>query len=138
MESMVLVSKADSSKGSGGLRLGRPKRTGFCVRRNGKIYLLGIPKGFFGKDDRINFFVSQDGFAATICPTGERAISGKTATSQALIPRVIADQLHSTPDGTTELISEERQNRTWFFPFSQFLSKENLQTDRNPVHGKWY
>jgi hypothetical protein len=115
-----LVSKADSSNGSGSLRLGRPKRTGFCVRRNGKIYILAIPKSFLGKDDRANFFVSQDGFAVNISHDGERAISGKLTSPHTLIPRIIADQMAGIPDGTTELVCEEHSNRTWFFPFSQF------------------
>ena len=126
MKGMVLVSKADSSNGSSGLRLGRPKRTGFCVRRGGKIYMLGIPKGFFGRDDRANFFVSQDGFAVNISPDGERAISGKATSPHTLIPRIIADQLLGIADGTTNLVSEEKPDRTWFFPFSQFSSPEGL------------
>jgi len=120
MKGMVLVSKADSSNGLGGLRLGRPKRTGFCVRRSDKIYMLGIPKSFFGKDDRANFFVSQDGFAVNISPDGERAISGKLSTPHTLIPRIIANQMESIADGTTNLVSEELPDKTWFFPFSQF------------------
>lgn len=128
MDGMVLVSKTDSSNGSGSLRLGRPKRTGFCVRRNGKIYMLGIPKIFFGKDDRINFFMSENGFAVTICPTGERAISGKATTPHTLIPRIIADKMTGVTDGTTNLVSEERPDKTWFFPFSQF-SAQGLYKD---------
>jgi hypothetical protein len=126
MDGMVLVSKADSSNGSGSLRTGRPKRTGFCVRRNGKIYMLGIPKSFFGKDDHANFFLSEDGFAVNISPNGERAISGKSTSPHTLIPRVISDQITGIDDGTTELVFEERPNHTWFFPFSQFtpLQKE--------------
>ena len=127
MDGMVLVSKADSSNGSGSLRTGRPKRTGFCVRRNGKIYMLGIPKSFFGKDDSINFFLLPDnGFAVNISHDGERAISGKSTSPHTLIPRIIADQITGIPDGTTELVFEERPDHTWFFPFSQFtpLQKE--------------
>lgn len=120
MEGMILVSKADSTNGSGSLRLGRPKRTVFCARRNGKIYTLGIPKSVLGADDRINFFMSADGFAVTICPTGERAISGKSTSPHALIPRIIADQMFGITNGTKDLISEEKPDRTWFFPFSQF------------------
>ena len=131
MEGMVLISKADSSNGSDNVRLGRPKRTGFCVRRNGKIYMLGIPKSFFGKDDSINFFLLPDnGFAVNISPNGERAISGKLTSPHTLIPRIIADQMAGIPDGTTELVSEERPNRTWYFPFDQF---QPLQPEGNPL-----
>ena len=120
MEGMVLVSKADSTNGSGSLRLGRPKRTTFCARRNGKIYTLGVPKSLIGADDGINFFMSSDGFAVTICQNGERAISGKSTSPHALIPRIIADQMCGMKDGTKDLISEEKPERTWFFPFAQF------------------
>ena len=130
MEGMVLISKSDSSGGSGKIRPGRPKRTGFCVRRHGKIYMLGIPKSFFGKDDRANFFMSQDGFAVNISPNGERAISGKSTSPHTLIPRVIADHITGIDDGTTELVFEERPDHTWFFPFSQFTP---LQTEGNAL-----
>ncbi len=121
MDGMVLVSKTDSSNGSGSLRPGRPKRTSFCVRRSGKKYMMGIPKGLFDEGDSINFFLLPDnGFAVNISPNGERAISGKSTSPNTLIPRVIADKLISISDGTTELVAEERPDRTWYFPFSQF------------------
>jgi len=128
MEGMVLVSKADSLNGSGSLRMGRPKRTNFCIRKNGKIYTLGIPKGFFVDGDKANFFVSQDGFAVSISPDGERAISGKATSPHTLVPRIIADQIDKIKEGTTNLVCQDQGNQTWFFPFSQFLA-DGLYTD---------
>jgi hypothetical protein len=120
MDDMVLVSKVDSLAGSGSLRLGRPKRTNFCLRRNDKLYMLGIPSGTYEEGDRINFFLSPTGFAVNFTPSGERTISGKLTNRTAMIPRVIADHMTGTKNGVTELVSEEHPNRTWFFPFSQF------------------
>jgi hypothetical protein len=128
MEDMILVSKADSANGSGSTVRGRPKRKGFCLRRNDKLYMLGIPSGAYEDGDRINFFFSPTGFAVTISPNGERAISGKLTNRTAMIPRKISDCMANTSNGVTELIAEERQDKTWFFPFSQF-SAQGLYKD---------
>lgn len=120
MEGMILVAKADTINCSGSLRRGRPKRTNFCLRRNDKLYVLGIPIGAYADGDRINFFFSEDGFAVNINPNGERAISGKLTNRSAMIPRMIADRMMKAKNGVTELVAEERPDRTWYFPFSQF------------------
>lgn len=130
MDNMVLISKSDSSTGSGSLRRGRPKRTGFCVRRNGKLYMLAIPSRVLEGEDRINFFLSPTGFAINLIPSGERAISGKLTNRSAMIPRVIADHMTGVKEGVTELVFEEHLDRTWFFPFDQF---QPLHAAGNPL-----
>jgi hypothetical protein len=130
MEGMVLVSKVNNSAGSSGLRRGRPKRTGFSIRRYGKIYKLTIPSGLSDDIDRIHFFLSQDGFAISLTPSGERAISGGTTNRTATIPRVISKNMTKANCGVTELFCKKYSDRTWYFPFDQF---QPLQPEGNPL-----
>ena len=133
MEGMVLVSKVNGAAGLGGSGRGRPKRTNFCMRRYGKVYKLSIPNGVSDGSDRIHFFLSPDGFAISITPNGERAISGGATNHTATIPRIIGKHMYNTKRGVTELICTEYQNRTWFFPFSQFSSAEALHHSGDPL-----
>jgi hypothetical protein len=120
MRDMTPVPKLKPTPQGKPQRAGRPTRTKFCLRIYGKLIHMGLPTDECGDEDRIDFFVSSEGFAVKIGPHGERAISkhrtGKTAT----LPKKIVEAIPNLKDGTVELVSEEVGNRTWFFPFEKF------------------
>jgi len=121
---MVLVSKFKAPTQGDCQRAGRPSRTGFCIRIYGQIKQIGLPNDECREDDKIDFLVSDTGFAVRIGPHGERAISkhrtGKTAT----LPIKIFKIIPNLKIGKVDLISEKIDERTWFFPFKQFEETE--------------
>ena len=120
MDDLVLVSKVNGAAGLRGARSGRPARTNFCLRRYGNSYVLAIPNGTVVDGDNVDFYVSQSGFAIKISPDGERSISGKKSARTASVPKEVAKRMADVPVGVTNLVSEDRSDRLWFFPFSQF------------------
>jgi hypothetical protein len=120
MEDLVQIKKfSPQNDGSGG-GMGRPRIVGFCLRRYGKVKQLAIPDQYVTEGDKVDFFMSESGFAVRISPDGERSITGKGKTHIASIPSSIIEKINVTENGTTLLVREERPNGIWFFPFSQF------------------
>ena len=120
MDDLVLVPKVNGAAGLDGSRSGRPARTNFCLRRYASSYVLALPGGTNGDGDKIDFFMSSSGFAVKISPEGERSISGKRTGRTAAIPKEVAKRLTDAAEGVTDLISDARADRLWFFPFAQF------------------
>lgn len=122
MDELVLISKKNGAAGLDALRSGRPIRTKFCLRRYGPSYILSLPFSLCADGDKIDFFLSASGFAVKIGPDGERSISGKRTGRTATIPKELSKRLESAADGVTDLIYDERPDRLYFFPFSQFAA----------------
>lgn len=121
MDDMVLVSTRNTAGLSGA---GRPTRKNFCLRKYGHIHTLGIPHHVCDEGSRADLMVSSDGFAIKFNEDGERMVNGTRTVRNTMIPKAIWKHIHNFQEGVTELVSEELPDRTWFFPFSQFLASE--------------
>ena len=120
MDKLVLISKANKSSGLNCSTSGRPVRTSFCLRQYDKYNTLGIPSGICEDFDKVDFFMSRNGFALRLGPDAERSISKNHTGRTAMVPKEITDRISKSQIGTTELVAEKRPDRTWYFPFSQF------------------
>jgi hypothetical protein len=117
---LTLVPKKRPAKKKPSRGVGRPPRERFGIRPYANFILLAIPNGECADGDRIDFFLSDKGFAIKIGTSGERAISKNATGKSAMIPREIINTLPSVPAKTVDLISERADDCAWFFPFSQF------------------
>lgn len=120
MEELTLVSKVNPAAGVGSQSSGRPPRTGFCMRRYEKLTHIGLPSHLCEDGDRVDFMISDMGFAVRIGLNGGRSISKGQTGKTAMVPRQIMKVMPEVPNGTLDLVSENVGGRTWFFPFNQF------------------
>ena len=121
MDKLVLVSTLNSY---GVHSAGRPGRMAFGLRKYRGTYRVFIPHQLCEEGDRADFLASKDGFAIRFSQNGQRAVSGKNTLRVVSVPKQISKHLEKIPDHVVDLTSEELPDRTWFFPFSQFLAFE--------------
>lgn len=122
MKGMLRVPKNAGMDTTGEKAMGRPRRKNFALRCycGSKITILSIPKHLVKDSDKIDFYVSGDGFAAQISAAGERTISRPNNSCTAGVPRGVRALL-PIGEGTTSLkVCEDRGGGLYFFPFSQF------------------
>lgn len=120
MNDLILVPKSSNAQTLEGSRTGRPSRKKFGLRHYWKSCTLALPPGTCEDGDRIDFFMSKTGFAIQIGPSGGRSISGKKNTRTATVPIEIYRMISHVKEGAQDLVSEDRQQKMWFFPFNQF------------------
>lgn len=120
MEDLVLVKKSSRLEVLENARTGRPKRATFSLRFYANACMVAIPTSLCDEGDKADFYLSKSGFAIQIGPDCSRAISGRKSTKTASIPPEIRAKLDGAPEGSNDLICDERPDRIYFFPFSQF------------------
>lgn len=121
MDDLVLIHKASRAEVLKDARTGRPARKSFALRSYYNACILALPPGICDDGDKIDFLMSKSGFAIQIGPEASRAITGRKNTRTASVPIEIRKMFDSLPEGSHELIADERPDRIWFFPFSQFF-----------------
>jgi hypothetical protein len=122
MDDLVLIPKATREEILRDARTGRPTRKTFALRHYSNACILALPPGICTDSDNVDFFMSKSGFAIQIGPEGGRAITGKKNTRTASVPIEIRKMFKNLVEGSHDLIADERADRIWFFPFSQFIS----------------
>lgn len=122
MDDLVLVVKKTTPEGI--VRTGRPARSSFALRKYPGNCVIAVPPGIIQDGDRADFYMSSSGFAVQFSPEGSRAVSKKQGerTRMVSVPVEVSKMLQNAPDGPTDLISDERPDRLFFFPFSQFAA----------------
>lgn len=122
MDDLVLVAKKTVPEGI--VRSGRPARSTFSLRKYPGNCIIAVPSGVIMDGDRSEFYMSNSGFAVQFSPEGSRAVSKKQGerTRMVSVPVDIAKRLQGVPDGPLDLIYDERPDRLYFFPFSQFAA----------------
>ena len=120
MDDLVLVVKKTTPEGI--VRTGRPARNSFALRKYPGNCVIAVPPGIIQDGDRAEFYMSASGFAIQFTPSGSRAVSKKQGerTRMVSVPVEVSKHLQDVPDGPMELIVDERPDRLYFFPFSQF------------------
>jgi hypothetical protein len=121
MSDLVLVSKRSVAEVLDESRTGRKARESFAIRTYaaGKSALLVVPSTLVNPDDKAEFYQSESGFAVKLTPDGDRSVSQKKNARTINIAVEIKNKIN-IPIGTTDLKVEDRGDRMWFFPFSQF------------------
>ena len=124
MEDLVLVRKVSiGERIKGNPNSGRPVRSVFALRKYSKSnFILAFPTNLAQQGDCAEFYVSSTGFAVQITPEGSRKLTGKKGAYTANIPTEMRERLQGAPDGSSDLICDERPDRLYFFPFSQFAA----------------
>jgi bifunctional DNA-binding transcriptional regulator/antitoxin component of YhaV-PrlF toxin-antitoxin module len=120
MEDLVLIKKVSRAEVLENTRTGRPPRATFSLRLYANACLLAIPVGLCNDGDRADFYLSKSGFAVEIGPDCSRSISGRRSTRTASLPAEVREALAGVAEGSHSLICDERPDRMYFFPFSQF------------------
>lgn len=120
MEDLVLIKKVSRAEVLENTRTGRPPRATFSLRLYANACLLAIPVGLCNDGDRADFYLSKSGFAVEIGPDCSRSISGRRSTRTASLPAEVREALAGVAEGSHSLICDERPDRLYFFPFSQF------------------
>jgi hypothetical protein len=121
MEDLVLIKKVSRADVLENARTGRPKRVTFSLRHYANASMIAVPPGSCSEGDNADFYLSKSGFAIQIGPECSRSISGRKSTRTASLPPEIRTALDNVPEGSHDLICEERPDRIYFFPFSQFI-----------------
>lgn len=121
MSDLVLVAKRPAAEALKDSRTGRKAREVFAIRtyEGGKSALLVVPADMVQDGDKAEFYQSASGFAVKLTPDGDRAISHKKNARTINIAVEIKNKIN-IPIGTTDLEFEDRGDRMWFFPYSQF------------------
>ncbi len=122
MEGLSRVSKRPEGMDDCKMRLGRPRRETFALRsyNAGSTMILTVLPHLVTEVDKIDFYVSDSGFAVMISPKGERSISKSHNNRNAGVPLAVRTKL-KLPEGTTDItVVEDRGDGLYFFPFSQF------------------
>jgi hypothetical protein len=122
MDDLVLIHKASRAEILKDARSGRPARKTFALRHYYNACILALPPGICDGNDKVDFLMSKSGFAIQISPDAGRAITGKRNTRTASVPIEIRKMFKNLVEGSHDLIADERADRIWFFPFSQFIS----------------
>lgn len=120
MEDLVLIKKVSRAEVLENTRTGRPPRATFSLRLYANAALLAIPVGLCSDGDRADFYMSKSGFAVQIGPDCSRSISGRRSTRTASLPPEVREALAGVAEGSHSLICDDRPDRMYFFPFSQF------------------
>ena len=120
MDDLVMIQKIGKTEAQKESRMGRPIRLSFALRNYVNACLLSLPAAVVTPDDKVDFLMSKAGFAVQIGPEGSRAISGKRSTRTASVPPEIRIHLKHVPEGSHDLIADDRGDNLFFFPFSQF------------------
>jgi hypothetical protein len=120
MDDLVLVVKKTAPEGI--VRTGRPARNAFALRKYPGNCIIAVPSAAINDGDRCDFYMSNSGFAVQFLPEGSRSVSKKQGgrTRMVSVPVEVSKLLADVPDGPHDLIADERPDRLWFFPFSQF------------------
>jgi hypothetical protein len=122
MDELTLVPKNPGTENNGAGGRGRPARETFALRcyAGGETVILTLLRDLVKDGDRIDFYLSERGFAVLISPEGERAISKSAKNRTASVPLAIRSRL-TLPTGTTSVgVVEDRGGGLYFFPFDQF------------------
>lgn len=120
MEDLVLIRKASRAEVLENARTGRPPRATFSLRLYANACLVAIPVGLCDEGDKADFYLAKSGFAVQIGPDCSRSISGRRSTRTASLPPEVREALDGVSEGSHTLICDERPDRLYFFPFSQF------------------
>ena len=120
MDDLVLVRKRSSAEVLENARTGRPKRVTFSLRHYANACMVAIPTGLCDEGDKADFYLSKSGFAIQIGPDCGRAISGRKSTKTASVPPEVRAALDGVPEGSHDMVCDEREGRLYFFPFNQF------------------
>lgn len=121
MDHLVHVPKQTAM--GGGNAKGRPRRVSFALRSydGGELVHLAIPPHLVEADERADFYISKSGFAVLISYNGDRSITKSNKGRSTVVPLEVRS-LMTLPAGTTEItVVENREDKMFFFPFSQFI-----------------
>lgn len=118
MDNLVLVKKRNRAEVLENARKGRPKRETFALRRYGDAFIICLPHGVTADGDKVDFYLSNEGFAVKIGPDCSRTVSGKKSTKTASIPIDVRQRLQLLPEGSRSLAAQEMPGNMWYFPFS--------------------
>jgi len=122
MDDLILVSKQIAAEGQGCRSKGRPLNSTFSLRSydGGNTMILSLLPELVKDGDRIDFYLSNAGFAVMISPAGERSITKSNKARTAGVPMAVRNRLR-LPEGTTKIkFYEDRGDGMYFFPFDQF------------------
>lgn len=122
MDDLILVSKQITAEDHGSKSNGRPLSNTFSLRSydGGNNVILSLLPTLVKDGDRIDFYLSNAGFAVMITPKGERSITKSNKARTAGVPMAVRNRL-TLPEGTTKVrVYEDRGDGLYFFPFSQF------------------
>lgn len=122
MDDLILISKKIRAEDQGCKSKGRPPNETFALRsyNGGSNVILTLLPDLVRDGDRIDFYLSNSGFAVKVCPEGERVVSKSHEARTASVPLAVRSRL-TIPMGTTKIkVYEDRGDGLYFFPFSQF------------------
>ena len=122
MDHLVHVPKQTGAGGDNKRSKGRPQRVAFALRSydGGELVHLAIPPHLVEQGEGIDFYVSKAGFAVMISYDGERSITKSNKSRSAVVPAEVRSLMY-LPAGTTDItVVERREDKMFFFPFSQF------------------
>ena len=122
MDDLILVSKQITAEEQGSKSNGRPLSSTFALRsyNGGSAMILSLLPHLVKDGDRIDFYLSNAGFAVMISPAGERSITKSNKARTAGVPMAVRNRM-TLPEGTTKVkVVEDRGDGLYFFPFDQF------------------